>query len=284
MRSHHDEFLHEIKSEDILFTLKKGQWQVYNNEISSAVTDTNDGIVVEDADNTSGVDAYRDVSFDVKVKEVLDVGGGKYDCNRDYLRDKRKINLLVWDPYNRSSDHNKAIQYKVAKFKVDAAVSMSVLNVIPDIRSRLAHIMTVWASLRSGGKAYFKIWPGENLFKGTYLPIETESRYQANAFLDRFYREIQVVFGDLNVMMDKRVPNLFVAMKANANHLFFEQIKSIQARSKNDMKILSRIRQGSMEKLFKRQYGLSIKSALFFKCSKNEMIEINHHPTEDTKN
>lgn len=282
MRSHHDEFLHEIRSEDILFILKTGQWQAYNHEVSSALTNTNDHVVldeqaIESIENTSGIDAYRDIAFDQHVKRVLDVGGGKYDCNRNHMRDKKKINLLVWDPFNRSSHHNTDVQNDVTQSRVDAAVSMSVLNVVPDIKSRLAHIATVWASLKNGGKAYFKIWPGEDLFRGTYLPIEAESYYQANAFSDRFNREIQVVFGDLNVRIDDCVPNLVVAIKANNRYLTVEQIESIQESSKNDMQVLSQIRQSSVEKLFKREYGLMKYSALFFKRFEDEMIEENRH-------
>jgi hypothetical protein len=263
MRSHHDEFLHELTIEDILSILKTGQWQAYNHDVSSAVTNTNDSVVlneqsVESIENTSGIDAYRDILFDIHVKNVLDVGGGKYDCNRNYMRDKKKINLLVWDPYNRSSLHNAGIQDKVTRCRVDAAVSMSVLNVVPDIKSRLAHIVTVWASLKNNAKAYFKIWPGEDLFRGTYLPIETELYYQANAFSDRFYREIQAVFGNVNVKIDDCVPNLIVAAKTNDR---------------------SKIRQRSTEKLFKRQYRLLMKSSLFFKRFEDEMVAANRHFT-----
>lgn len=282
MQSTHDEFLHSIPAHEVLTILKEGQWQAYNDTVSSAITNTNDktlssNAIIEEVENTSGIDAFRDLIFDDDVQNVLDVGGGKYDCNRNYLKQERNINLLVWDPFNRSQVHNKTIELQVKKNKVDAAVSMSVLNVIPDIKSRLAHIVTVWSSLEKGGKAYFKIWPGEDFFRGTYLPIETESYYQANAFAERFIREIQVVFGFDNVKPDKNVGNLLVAVKSNNSLPLLSDVKFLQFLSKRDKSVIEKLKYSSYGAIFKFELGIMVKNSIFSRTMNELYIEGNRH-------
>jgi hypothetical protein len=233
--------IHTLDSEKILHTLQLSAWKTLGQQISSAETNNDKNIEpdlnnIQAGENACGVDAFADLKFDSTVKRILDVGGGKYDFCRDYLKSKH-IDLLVWDPYNRPNEHNLAIQKSVMQQKVDAATSMAVLNVIPGSESRLAHICTLKESLVIDGMAYFKIWPGEGVLKGSYQPTINSYGYpghQANAYTDRFLREVQLVFGLDNVKLHETIPNLIVAKKISNDPTSKLEIELIKALSIND--------------------------------------------------
>lgn len=269
MLSSHETFVHELSPENIHWILNDGQWKILSQTITSA--ETNDSSLRDPDENwpkdenTAGVNAFHDISFDKSVKSALDVGGGKFDFNRDYLKNTRSITLHVWDPYNRPPSHNSQIQKMVEETKVDAATSMSVLNVIPEVDSRLAHIVTVWKSLNINGKAYFKIWPGEGIFKGTYLPSSTSNSYQANSFIDRFLFEIRIVFGINNVTADKLIPNLLIAVKRNDLTTSLDSVIKIQKQSRDYLKILKIKKADSIRKINNLEFSIALTNFSLFK-------------------
>lgn len=251
-----DSYVHEL-SVDTILRLLETPWQTEEQTVTSAIT--NDNNLQEPniqwitmGENTAGINAFFDIQFEPTVKRILDVGGGRFDHNSVYLKRERDIELLVWDPYNRSGIHNSKVRTAVEQKKVDAATSMSVLNVIPEVAVRLAHITTLKASLFTGGKAYFKIWPGEEPLKGTYLPCATDTYYQSNAYADRFLKEIEIVFGIGNVKLDKHVPNLIVAFKQQESHPTRSEILRIQIKSERQSHFLSRQREKSVSYLYSR--------------------------------
>lgn len=284
MHSHQDHYIHELTVDTILNILKNSAWKVENQTLTSAITDNNN---IEEPDyeklmlgeNTSGINAFVDMSFDKSVKRVLDIGGGKYDCNRQYLQRTRDIDLLVWDPYNRPHSHNTCVQAAVESEKVDAATSMSVLNVIPDPEVRLAHINTLKAALIIGGKAYFKVWPGAIPLKGGYLPSATKSSYQANAYADRFLREIEIVFGIGNVRIDDTTPNLIIAIKQTEAHTSRSDIIHIQKKSENEAVILKKTKEKTVSYLYSRNniFKLFSSNLSFIKKLEKEFVEQNRH-------
>lgn len=58
---------------------------------------------------------------------ILDFGGGRYDDNIE-LCAKHGVTLEVYDPYNRSAEHNK----RVLAQTYDAVICCNVLNVLTD--------------------------------------------------------------------------------------------------------------------------------------------------------
>lgn len=247
MHSREDQYVHELSPQAVLSLLKSGAWSVSDQTITSA--ETNDNALPEpDAEwqamgeNTAGVNAFSDVCFGQNVTRVLDVGGGQFDHNAHYLKREKNIELFVWDPYNRSAAHNEKVKLAVTQKHVDAVTSMSVLNVIPEVRARLAHIVTLKSALALNGKAYFKIWPGEGWLKGSYLPSASKTAYQANAYAQRFLNEVEMVFGLGNVCLDERIPNLMVAKKATEADTHLNDILRIQKRSAKMALILAEMR------------------------------------------
>ncbi len=288
MQSHRDHHIHELTTATIVDLLEKSAWKNDNQTITSANTNDDD---LEEPDeqwiaineNTSGINAFSDITFDPHVKRILDVGGGKFDCNQNYMKHQKNIDLLVWDPYNRSQSHNDQIQAEVSKNKVDAVTSMSVLNVIPEADVRLAHINTLKAALVIGGKAYFKVWSGAQPLKGTYLPSATDAAYQANAYADRFLREIEIVFGMGNVKLDRNIPNLIVAVKTRESHTSEHDITRIKKKSEKECTLLSCIKEKSISHLYSRSniFKLFSTHSSFIKKMEDDFIKNNRHANEN---
>lgn len=67
----------------------------------------------------------------------LDYGGGKFEKGTQYMKERGYINL-VYDPFSRSTKHNKDVLNKINKNDgADAVTLLNVLNVIPDKKERL---------------------------------------------------------------------------------------------------------------------------------------------------
>lgn len=156
---------------------------------------------------------------------------------------------------------------------------MSVLNVIPEVAVRLEHINTLKAALVVGGKAYFKIWPGEQPLQGTYLPSATDTFYQANAYADRFLREIEIAFGIGNVRLDYNVPNLIIAVKITESNTSQHDIALIQRQSEKELALLTRVRERSHAGFYSRNniFKLFSTNLSFMKKIEDDFIELNRH-------
>lgn len=67
---------------------------------------------------------------------ILDYGGGKYDKNVQYMLEKYNSKVLVYDPFNRSVEHNKKVMLKATNLAftkgIDYIVCSNVLNVIAE--------------------------------------------------------------------------------------------------------------------------------------------------------
>lgn len=61
----------------------------------------------------------------------LDVGGGRFDRGTEYLAEQG-VTSLVFDPFNRSEQHNIAVLKRVKSRRADTATIANVLNVIKE--------------------------------------------------------------------------------------------------------------------------------------------------------
>lgn len=143
-------------------------------------------------DDTEGLVPF-DVFFDKTQtgSRNLDVGGGKFDAGSEHLKNTYGITNLVFDPYNRTKEHNELVEEEVKKTPVDSATSCSVLNVIPNAQDRSAHIRFIYDSLKANGHAFFTVWRGN----GTGIPSELQSNRGAHSYL----AEVASIFGKTNV-------------------------------------------------------------------------------------
>lgn len=150
-------------------------------------------------DLTEGFGAYDHVLERVALgRRIVDVGGGAYDANSAYVAQKYLIDCNVYDPYKRDAQHNLKVIESSRVRPFDATVSFSVLNVISDDEARLGHIRLCQNILKTGGKAIFKVWPGD----GTGIGRQTASGYQSNRDIHTYVDEIRNIFGSQNVTFD----------------------------------------------------------------------------------
>jgi hypothetical protein len=134
----------------------------------------------------------------------LDIGGGKYDLGTEHLRG-RGIESHVYDPYNRTPEHNQTVLDRFKNAPADSVTAANVLNVIPEFEARLGVIQQAYDNLQPGGKAYFSIYEGDKSGKGA----ATSKGYQRNAPANSYIDEISNVFPDI-----KRHGNILIGTKA----------------------------------------------------------------------
>lgn len=124
----------------------------------------------------------------------LDFGGGCYNNASEYLATKDVTNL-IYDPYNRSSEHNKNVLDTIRKNNgADTATCSNVLNVIKEETARHTVIQNIYNLLKSNGVAYFTVYEGTG--KGN--EGSTKSGYQLNRKTVDYIDEIKEVFPDVN--------------------------------------------------------------------------------------
>lgn len=136
---------------------------------------------------------YKMVNFE-PGKVYLDFGGGKFDNGVYFVKDKGAT-LLVYDPYNRSDEHNKQV---LAELKenggADAGLNSNVLNVIKEPEARLAVLRNLKRMVKPGGEIYITVYEGTG--KGNEGP--TKAGYQLNRKTADYLDEIREVFPDAN--------------------------------------------------------------------------------------
>lgn len=124
----------------------------------------------------------------------LDYGGGKFDNVASYLMDTYGATNLVYDPYNRTPDHNKSVLDQVRKNGgADTVTCSNVLNVIKEPGARLSVIRNCKNYLKTGGTAYFTVYEGSGTGEGS----PTKSGYQLNKKTDQYVDEISQVFSNV---------------------------------------------------------------------------------------
>lgn len=124
----------------------------------------------------------------------LDYGGGKFDNVADYLSNYDVINL-VYDPFNRSSDHNKKVLSLVRQNGgADTATCSNVLNVIKEPEVRANVLSNIKKLLKSGGTLYITVYEGDGSGEGKV----TKSGYQLNKKTNDYVEDIKSVFNNVS--------------------------------------------------------------------------------------
>ena len=137
----------------------------------------------------------------------LDYGGGRFNNVAEYLKQYDVINL-VYDPYNRSSEHNEEVIRLIREHGgADTATCSNVLNVIKEPEVRLNVLKNISKLVKSGGTVYITVYEG----KGNNAEGPTKSGYQLNRKTADYLEEIQQVFPDA-----KRKGKLIVCSNSNS--------------------------------------------------------------------
>ena len=121
---------------------------------------------------------------------VIDFGGGKFDNAVEYIKDKGAT-LLVYDPYNRSAEHNQEVLSIIEQNGgADAAVNSNVLNVIKEPEARKAVLQNIKQLTKPGAPIYITVYEG----RGDGVEGPTKSGYQLNRKTVDYMSEVQEVF------------------------------------------------------------------------------------------
>jgi hypothetical protein len=118
-----------------------------------------------------------------------DIGGGRFDKAVEELGRHGVEN--VWDPYNRSPEHNEASLRRVVQGTTTATVA-KVLNVIaePEVRAVVIRLAA------KAGRAYFHVYEGD----GSGVGKKTRDGWQEHRKLASYLPEIVECFGQARVV------------------------------------------------------------------------------------
>ena len=181
-------------------------------EISQEFTSENTSI------NSTKLPAiFKMVSFEPGTTNI-DYGGGRFDNVADYLTQYDVINL-VYDPYNRTPEHNKEVIKTLRRAGgADTATCSNVLNVIKEPEVRKNVLENISKIVKPGGKVYITVYEGSG--KGDEGP--TKAGYQLNRRTADYLDEIREVFPDANrkgkliVATNSRTVNSSTNIKASS--------------------------------------------------------------------
>ena len=122
----------------------------------------------------------------------VDFGGGRFDNAVEHIRDLGAT-LCVYDPYNRTAQHNREMLKTLkANGGADWAVNSNVLNVIKEPEARQSVLRNISKITKSGAPIYITVYEG----RGDAKEGPTKSGYQLNRKTQDYLEEIQEVFPD----------------------------------------------------------------------------------------
>jgi hypothetical protein len=85
----------------------------------------------------------------------LDIGGGKYDMMTIALAEKSVCNL-VYDPYNRTDEHNKNVLSICNDVLIETVTIFNVLNVIKEREIQINVLKLAYNALKFGGMVFVR--------------------------------------------------------------------------------------------------------------------------------
>jgi hypothetical protein len=129
--------------------------------------------------------------FWVRNPLVLDYGGGKYDELTCALA-KRFVVNMIYDPYNRSVEHNALVRQalSVEHRGADIALCSNVLNVVREPKARREILRDIKRMTKPEGIVFFTVYEGTKTSRGR----RTSKGWQANRPTKNYVREIRSEF------------------------------------------------------------------------------------------
>jgi len=132
----------------------------------------------------------------------LDFGGGKYNKGTNYL-DKHGTTNLVFDPYNRSEEHNEEVLLdSQVMYNVNSITCLNVLNVITSKKERadvLKNIRMIVKTQKNEPVVLFSI------YEGNRSGVPGTRTTQTNMKTADYIPEIQKVFPEWEVQQQGNV-------------------------------------------------------------------------------
>jgi len=128
------------------------------------------------------------------IKRILDLGGGKFD-NATEAHKKAGITSLVYDPFNRTEEHNDKVIKQVKANPVDAVVIANVLNVIEERGNQVQVLRQAYNAVAPGGAVHISVYEGNKSGKGKV----TKKGFQQNKPLKDYMSTVKKVFKDASI-------------------------------------------------------------------------------------
>lgn len=185
-------------------------WNTPQQAISSAATSIN-------ASKTASV--FNTVKWGRGTVNA-DIGGGRFD-NATELLAANGVENIIYDPYNRTAEHNQSAVKRISGGKSDTATVANVLNVVKEPSARSAIIRQAADAIKPEGKAYFQIYEGNK--SGTGTP--TKAGWQENRDAASYEKEIAEYFGST-----ERHGNIITATKPKKNDTPKPEDKPVEAK------------------------------------------------------
>lgn len=126
----------------------------------------------------------------------IDIGGGKFDNAVEFLG-KMGVKAHVYDPFNRSEEHNAKVMKEVGEGGADSASLFNVLNVIKEPEYRQEALQTAHSTLKPGGKIFISIYEGDRSGVGKQTKKDS---WQNNMTTAAHLPEVQKVFPNAKIM------------------------------------------------------------------------------------
>jgi len=140
---------------------------------------------------------YNELKKRGEIKDgdvIVDIGGGRFD---NLVEDAAEegATVKVYDPFNRTPEHNAAVVNSVRDGQADMAMSHNVLNVIQEDKNIIDIATQAENALKPNGKAHFSVYEGD----GKGVGKVTTKGYQRNEKTQAYVPLIEQVFGKGNV-------------------------------------------------------------------------------------
>ena len=140
---------------------------------------------------------YNELKKRGEIKDgdvIVDIGGGRFD---NLVEDAAEegATVKVYDPFNRTPEHNAAVVDSVRDGQADMAMSHNVLNVIQEDKNIIDIAAQAENALKPNGKAHFSVYEGD----GKGVGKVTTKGYQRNEKTQAYVPLIEQVFGKGNV-------------------------------------------------------------------------------------
>ena len=120
----------------------------------------------------------------------FDIGGGRFDNGTEFLETLGVTNY-IYDPFNRSDEHNENSINQAANGQADTVTINNVLNVIQEEQNQLQTLEQAYNALKTGGVAYISVYEGNKSGVGK----KTSKGWQNNKTLKAYLPLVRKVFG-----------------------------------------------------------------------------------------
>ena len=189
----------------------------------------------------------------------VDFGGGRFNNAVEHIRDLGAT-LCVYDPYNRTAQHNREMLKTLkANGGADWAVNSNVLNVIKEQEARQSVLRNISKITKSGAPIYITVYEG----RGDAKEGPTKSGYQLNRKTQDYLEEIQEVFPDA-----KRKGKLIIAHNVQSASSSTNVNSSEKVRPIDELnEVTDQLRDDLIQKL------VDVMSGTTFGFARNEAID-----------